>query len=152
MYQYYKGILIREGTEGIPSQQLRELYEKMGWCSPSMPQWQNEKFSIALRNSAWAFTVWDREMLAGMVRVVSDKVMVASLQDLMLLPEYRGKGLGQFLVKLCRQKLPDGNWSARTTPENYDFYIKCGFSMPDANNATMEYDGYILSKTRGDRK
>ena len=47
MYQYYKGILIREGTEGIPSQQLRELYEKMDWCSPSMPQWQNEKFSIA---------------------------------------------------------------------------------------------------------
>lgn len=39
MYQYYKGILIREGTEGIPSQQLRELYEKMDWCSPSMPQW-----------------------------------------------------------------------------------------------------------------
>lgn len=151
MYQYYKGVLIREGTEGVASRQLRELYEKTGWCSPGMPQWQNEKFTVALRNSAWAFTVWDKEILAGMVRVVSDKVMVESLQDLMLLPEYRNKGIGKFLVSLCLQKLPDGEWSARTTPENYDFYIKCGFAMPDSNHAAMEYNGYTLARLRGDR-
>ena len=65
MYQYYKGVLIREGTEGVASRQLRELYEKTGWCSLGMPQWQNEKFTVALRNSAWAFTVWDKENTCG---------------------------------------------------------------------------------------
>lgn len=151
MYQYYKGLLIREGTEGIEPELLREIYEKIGWCSKELPRLQNEKFTEALRNSAWGFTVWDKEELVGMVRVVSDKVMTASIQDLMILPEYRKRGLGRFLVSICLQKLPCGNWSARTTPENYEFYMKCGFSMPDPHNSALVYDGYILAGKRGDR-
>ena len=77
MYQYYKGLLIREGIEGIAPELLRGLYEKIGWCGKELPQRQNEKFTEALRNSAWGFTVWNKEELVGMVRVVSDKVMVA---------------------------------------------------------------------------
>lgn len=151
MYQYYKGLLIREGIEGIAPELLRGLYEKIGWCGKELPQRQNEKFTEALRNSAWGFTVWNKEELVGMVRVVSDKVMVASVQDLMILPEYRRKGLGSFLISLCLQKLPCGNWSARTTPEIYEFYRKCGFSMPDSQNVAMVYDGYMLAGKRGDR-
>ena len=30
MYQYYKGLLIREGTEGIAPELLRGLYEESG--------------------------------------------------------------------------------------------------------------------------
>ena len=85
MYDYYKGYLIREGTEGIDGARLRELYEAVGWCNTSLPAWQNEKFEIAMKNSVWAFTVWDKDILIGMVRVVSDRVMVASIQDLIIL-------------------------------------------------------------------
>ena len=146
MYDYYKGYLIREGTTGIDGAKLRELYEAVGWCNNSLPDWQNEKFEIAMNNSKWAFTVWDNDKLIGMVRVVSDGVMVASIQDLIVLEEYRRIGVGKKLVEKCIAKLPCGNWSARTTPENYDFYEKCGFSMPKATNATMEYDGFRLSR------
>ena len=85
MYDYYKGYLIREGTTGIDGTKLRELYEAVGWCNSSLPDWQNEKFEIAMNNSKWAFTVWDNDKLIGMVRVVSDGVMVASIQDLIVL-------------------------------------------------------------------
>lgn len=146
MYDYYKGFLIREGTTGIDGAKLRELYEAVGWCNSNLPDWQNEKFEIAMNNSAWAFTVWDKDVLIGMVRVVSDRVMVASIQDLIILEKYRKIGLGKKLVEKCISKLPCGNWSARTTPENYGFYEKCGFSMPQTTNATMEYDGFRLSK------
>ena len=146
MYDYFKGYLIREGTEGINGAQLRKLYEAVGWCDTSLHEWQNEKFEIAMKNSAWAFTVWDDDALIGMVRVVSDRVMVASMQDLIILEKYRKIGLGKRLVEKCIAKLPCGNWSARTTPENYDFYIKCGFSMPQETNATMEYNGFRLSR------
>lgn len=145
MYDYFKGFLIREGIEGINGAQLRKLYEAVGWCNTYLPEWQNEKFEIAMRNSAWAFTVWNNDELIGMVRVVSDKVMVASIQDLIILEEHRKIGLGKKLVEKCISKLPCGNWSARTTPENYDFYIKCGFSMPQETNATMEYNGYRMA-------
>lgn len=53
---------------------------------------------------------------------------------------------GKKLVEKCIAKLPCGNWSARTTPENYDFYKKCGFSMPEETNATMEYNGFRMSR------
>ena len=78
MYDYFKGYLIREGTGGINGAQLRKLNEAVGWCDISLPEWQNEKFEIALKNSAWAFTVWDDDALIGMVRVVSDRVMAAN--------------------------------------------------------------------------
>lgn len=146
MYDYFKGLTIREGTEGVDGAKLRQLYEAVGWCSADLPAWQNEKFEIAMKNSAWAFTVWDGEKLIGMVRVVSDRVMVASIQDLIVLEEYRGMGLGKRLVEKCIAKLPCGNWSARTTPENYAFYEKCGFSMPTSDNATLELNGYRLSR------
>lgn len=147
MYDYFRGLVIREGTEGLNGATLRTLYEAAGWCSPTMPRWLDEKFEIAMRNSAWAFTVWDGEALVGMARVISDKVMVASLQDLIVLEKYRGMGLGKKLVEKCLAMLPCGNWSARTTPENYAFYEKSGFSMPNSDNATMEYDGYRKSRT-----
>ena len=147
MYEYYRGLIIREGNTGISGADLRKLYEAVGWCSSAMPAWQNEKFEVAMKNSAWAFTVWDKEELVGMVRVVSDQMMVAYIQDLIVLEQYRNKGIGRKLVEKCIAKLPCGNWGARTTPENYEFYRKCGFSMPKADNATMEYDGYMLSKS-----
>lgn len=63
MYDYYKGLLIREGTDGIDGAKLRTLYEAVGWCDSDLPKWQNEKFEIAMKNSAWVFTVWDKEVL-----------------------------------------------------------------------------------------
>ena len=81
-------------------------------------------------------------------RVIS--VLAGRSKDLIILENYRKIGLGRKLVEKCIAKLPCGNWSARTTPENYDFYLKCGFSMPEVTNATMEYNGFRMSrKDRG---
>ena len=46
MYDYYKGFVIREGNIGIDGAKLRTLYEAVGWCGSSLPNWQNEKFEI----------------------------------------------------------------------------------------------------------
>jgi len=127
MYQYFKEYIIREGNEGISGEKLRMLYEGVEWISPELPAWQNEKFEIAFKNSAWAFTVWYKNELIGMVRVISDKVMFASILDLVVLKEHRKKGIGSKLIELCLQKMLHGGWSVQTTPENYDFYKNCGF-------------------------
>ena len=82
-----------------------------------------------------------------MVRVVSDRVMTATIQDLALKEAYRGKGIGKKLIDLCIQKLPHGNWWVHTTPENYDLYKKCGFELPQvSDSATMAYMGYMKAK------
>lgn len=87
-----------------------------------------------------------------MVRVVSDRVMTATIQDLAVKEEYRGKGIGKKLVELCLKKLPHGNWWVHTTPENYDFYKKCGFEIPQiSDSSTMTYMGYSTAKLEGNR-
>ena len=152
MYQYHKGFIIREGTEGVPSDLLRELYVSVGWAGSQMPDWHNEKFEIALKTSAWAYTVWDKERLIALVRVVSDKVMIATVQDSIVHPDYQGKGIGSRLVELCLQKLPHGKWFSHTTSNNYEFYRRLGFSfIPEELEATLSYNGYKKAREEGNR-
>lgn len=152
MYQYFKGYVIREGTEGITGDKLRTLYVQTGWISPTMSNWQNEKLEIALKNSAWAFTVWDKEKLIAMVRVVSDKVMVASIQDLIVKEEYRHKGIGSKLISLCLEKLPHGCWSARINTDIYPIYEERGFEIDDqTHKMTLIYNGFDKAKEEGNR-
>ncbi len=58
MYQYFNGLVIREGTNGIPAESVEALFENAGWAR-NTPAWQKEKFSLIFKNSAWAFTVWN---------------------------------------------------------------------------------------------
>jgi ribosomal protein S18 acetylase RimI-like enzyme len=90
--------------------------------------------------------------MIAMVRVVSDKVMTATIQDLVVDKKYHRQGIGKKLVELCLQKLPHGNWWAHTTPENYDFYRKCGFEIPNSEkSATLTFMGFTKSRIDGQR-
>lgn len=152
MYQYYKGLIIREGAEGLRGDTIKKMYKEVGWVSSNQPQWLDEKYEICFKNSSWVFTVWDKDEIIGMVRVVSDKVMTATIQDLAVKEAYRGMGIGKNLIDLCLQKLPHGNWWVHTTPENYDFYKRCGFDLPQlSHSATMTYMGYMKAKLEGNR-
>lgn len=152
MYQYYKGLIIREGADGIKGDIIKKMYNEVGWVSVNQPLWLDEKYEICFKNSSWVFTVWDKEDMIAMVRVVSDRVMTATIQDLAVKEEYRGKGIGKKLIYLCLEKLPHGNWWVHTTPENYDFYKKCRFEIPQiSDSSSMIYMGYIKAKLEGHR-
>lgn len=151
MYQYFNGVTIREGTEGVPAEEVESLFEDAGWAR-NTPVWQKEKFSLIFIHSTWAFTVWDNNRMIGMVRVISDKIMAANILDLIVLSEYHGKGIGKKLVELCVQKLPHGDWFAHTSSNNFAFYEKCGFEVKDlAQNGTCVYYGYIQARKDGHR-
>ncbi|MEK4485606.1 GNAT family N-acetyltransferase [Psychrobacillus sp. FSL H8-0484] len=151
MYQYFNGLVIREGTENVPAESVEHLFKDAGWVR-NTPEWQKEKFSLIFQNSTWAFTVWDNNQMIGMIRVLSDKIMAANIMDLVVLSEYRGKGIGKKLVALCLQKLPHGDWFAHTSSNNFTFYEKCGFEVKDlSENGTCSYYGYIQARKDGHR-
>jgi ribosomal protein S18 acetylase RimI-like enzyme len=132
MYQYFNGLVIREGTEGVPAEYVESLFEDAGW-SRNTPSWQKEKFSL-------------------MIRVISDQITAANILSLVVLSEYRGKGIGKKLVELCVQKLPHGDWFAHTSANNFSFYEKCGFEVKDlSSNGTCAYYGYIQARKDGHR-
>ncbi|WP_404407044.1 GNAT family N-acetyltransferase [Jeotgalibacillus malaysiensis] len=151
MYQYFNGLVIREGTKGIPAEEVEKLFQEAGW-SRNIPDWQKEKFTLIFENSTWAFTVWDHDKMVGMIRVISDQVMAANIMDLVVSADYRGQGLAKKLVELCLQKLPHGDWFAHTSANNFPFYQKCGFEVKDlSQNGTCAYYGYIKAREEGHR-
>lgn len=91
MYIYHNGLIIREGTNGVPAYAIKTLFEDAGWSNDNIPSWQIEKFTLAFENSTWAFTIWDEEEMVAMVRVISDRMMVANIVNLVVKCEYRGK-------------------------------------------------------------
>lgn len=151
MYQYFNGLVIREGTEGIPADYVEALFKDAGWAT-NIPSWQKEKYSLIFKNSTWAFTVWDGETMIAMVRVISDKVMAANIMDLVVSSDYRGKGIGKKLVELCTQKLPHGDWFANTSTNNFKFYEACGFEVKDlSTHGACVYYGFIQARKDGHR-
>jgi GNAT superfamily N-acetyltransferase len=152
MYEYFHGMIIREGADGLNGNYIKNLFYDAGWIIPSQPKWQDEKYEICFKNSTWVYTVWHNEEMIAMVRVVSDKVMTATIQDLIVDKKYHRQGIGKKLIELCLQKLPHGNWWAHTTPENYDFYRKCGFDIPNSEKSdTLTFMGFAKSKIDGQR-
>jgi GNAT superfamily N-acetyltransferase len=85
--------------------QFWELFQTTGW---------NEKYRLspddlmrALCASWYMLSAYDGERLVGFGRLVSDGVLHAVVDELMVLPEYRGQGIGgdilRRLVEICQE-------------------------------------------------
>lgn len=82
------------------------LFESTGWnqgykASP-------EELEIANRNSWLTLSAFDDDKLVGFGRVVTDFTLHAMIFDLIVLPDYQGRGIGTMvfkaLVKKCQEK------------------------------------------------
>ncbi|MDH7507080.1 MAG: GNAT family N-acetyltransferase [Candidatus Thermoplasmatota archaeon] len=73
-----------------------ELYKAGGW-------WKDSYDSAGIKNlikGSFAFAVAvNKKKAIGMGRVISDGVSDAYIQDTVVLPEYRGMGIGKKIVK-----------------------------------------------------
>ena len=114
-----------------PVDEIVELYKAGGW-------WK-ESYNKALINSmiagSFAFTVVVDKSIkkaVGMGRVISDGISDAYIQDLVILDDYRGQGLGKKLVNfLVNHCLSEGiKWIGLISePGQETFYSNLGFSQ-----------------------
>lgn len=88
-----------------PAEQYSALFATTGWneeyhLSP-------DQLIVALRASWYTLSAYEDGRLVGFGRLVSDTAMHAMIYDLIVAPEYQGKGIGsQILTRLierCRQ-------------------------------------------------
>ncbi|TAF03195.1 MAG: N-acetyltransferase [Nostocales cyanobacterium] len=87
-----------------------------------------EDLSIAIANSEPVISVWDREQLIGFARANSDGIYRATIWDVVIHPEYQGKGLG---IKLVETVLTHPCMQVERvylmTTHQQTFYEKIGF-------------------------
>lgn len=85
------------------------------------------KMKRAFEASYAVVVVCDSDKLVGMGRALCDGEYQAAIYDMVVLPEYQGKGIGKKIIeKLCEQ-LPVENIILYSVPGRENFYMKCGF-------------------------
>ena len=52
------------------------------------------------------FTAYDGERLAGCLRILTDGCFFGTITELLVLPEYQGRGIGSRLLRLAREHSP----------------------------------------------
>lgn len=70
------------------------LRKSVGWNEVATKQAQ-----IGISNSAYIVSAICRSKTVGMARVVSDGGYVAIIVDVIVLPEFQGKGIGKTMMK-----------------------------------------------------
>ena len=114
--------------------QIEDLSSAVGWQPRPL-----ERVEIALKQSFIYICAWyisnDRQKLIGFTRAVSDGVFHAMLLDIMVHPDFQGKGIGKKIVKAIVQKLHQARVRDITlfaSAHMVDFYHKLGFiSQPN---------------------
>ena len=124
-----------------PEEDITNLYKAGGWWKESY----NCSGIKSLINGSFAFAVVVDKYSGkaiGMGRIISDGVSDAYIQDLVVLPEYRGKGIGKQLVDALLEKCLSKKllWIGLIAePGQEGFYLLSGFKKMK-NYTPMKYE------------
>lgn len=127
MFEVKRGILTAE--------QFNVLAESVGWGHPTI-----EQVEIALKNSVYTACVVDDNKVVAMGRMIGDNSMSYFIKDLVVSPQYQGKGIGKLLIDdmlfFIKERTPKG-WKfcveLMSASGKEAFYEKFGFeSRPSA--------------------
>ncbi len=86
-----------------------------------------EMLSRAFQKSYAYVFVYDNESLIGLCRSLCDGEYQAAIYDVVLLPEYHGKGIGKEMLQLLCNQIHVPNIILFATPGYEGFYRKFGF-------------------------
>ena len=124
------GLELDDAKERVDLDEVhRFLSEEAYWAKGR----QREVQERLVREAARVVGLYDNARQVGFCRAATDGVSFVYLADVYLLPAYRGRGLGEELVRemVERGPLAGLRWLLHTT-DMHALYRKVGFDAPDA--------------------
>ncbi len=116
---------------GISIDDYQILHKSVGW---NLLDRKIVKTSI--KNSHIILSAYEDNKTVGMVRLVSDKATHGHLTDVIVLPEYQGRGIGKSLILELSNRIQTfvnnkDQFILELVPSkgNEGFYKKCGFEV-----------------------
>ncbi|MBU1344693.1 MAG: GNAT family N-acetyltransferase [Proteobacteria bacterium] len=134
--------LVIKTIKSAPLAQLIPLYKEAGWWDPSYDQ-DPEFLNHIVKDSAFFVGVFFKKKLIGMGRALSDLASDAYIQDVAVLKEFRGKGIGKKIIQFLIEKLKENgvDWIGLIAePGTYSFYKELGFE-PLKDHVPLKYKG-----------
>lgn len=115
-----------------------QLYQSTGWDADGY--WSKELLAKALANSWHVESVYAGDTLVGSGRIVSDGFMQCLICEMVILPDYRGQGLGKAIMQrlLDHCKAQNIRWVQLSCAKGKQgFYQQFGFQARDADAPGM---------------
>ena len=131
-------IVYHNDKKDLSLQQLHELFIAVGWSDGGvLPEEMKAGFIKPWLHSTLVISAWDGDHLVGAVRVLSDTIFRSVIYDLLVAPEYQGKGIGSELVNRCKSHYPGSEWLVGCDRKNVAFYKKLEFQDISESDAFL---------------
>ena len=95
-----KLIKIKENNNDV--QEFNYLYDAVGWG-----HYDEAISEIALKNTFYSISVYDDDKIIGYGRLIGDQICFIYVQDIMVVPEYQGKTIGTYILKILSNKIDE---------------------------------------------
>ena len=141
-----KKIEIKEGRE-IPFDQLISLYDSVGWAAYTNEERRSD-LKKAVRNSSYVITAWCEGRLIALARGLSDDVSIFYLQDILVSPEFKRRGIGKQLLTRCLERYQHVRSRVLLTDDEekqMQFYESMGF-INTKNLKQFKINAFVLTE------
>jgi ribosomal protein S18 acetylase RimI-like enzyme len=112
-------------------EQIIELYDNAGLPRPT---YDRERIQKMFDNSNLIVTAWNKDLLIGISRSITDWVWACYLSDLAVRVDYKKIGIGRQLINLTKEKVGDQSMILLlSVPSALEYYPKVGFEKQESS-------------------
>lgn len=91
-------------TRSLPPEEVKRLFRAAGWTG-DLARYSAKKIRLKLNRSHLVVTAWQGKELVGFATAISDGVLTALVDNLLVHPSQRGNGLGSTLMRRLGKEL-----------------------------------------------
>ncbi len=119
----------------LTAEQFIELWQAVGWGKgPAL-----EQTRLAMEHTLFRVSIFDGDKIIAMARVIGDMGLDYYIKDVVVRPEYQGKGLGRRLINEILKFISENGIKGTdifvelcAMPDKIPFYKKFGFDSNEA--------------------
>lgn len=126
-------------SKELPTEELNSLFKAIGWNSREAKKWKE-----VLYKSSYVLSVWDKERIIGMGRILEDGIM-CMFYDIGVHPDYQNKGIGKKIIENLIDRVKDKRYASiglfawEENPANIPFYEKFDFERQTTGMELVKY-------------
>ncbi len=123
----------------LTAKQFIELWETVWGEGPSI-----EQTELAMDHTLFRVSVWDNGKIIAMARMLGDMGLDYYIKDVVVRPEYQGRGIGRMLINELMKFVNDNGVKGTAifvelcaAPDKIPFYEKLGFDSNEAQRLML---------------